>query len=433
MRVKLAYGRAGMNVNMPDNRTQIIEPLFMPAIPDEGASIEHALRHSIRSRPLRDVISPSDTVAVVFCDVTRPMPNALVMPILLEHLSHVPREKVVLICATGTHRGTTRDELEHMLGPDIVRNYRIVNHDGADKSTQTRVGTLDDGTEVWLNSELVKADKRVITSFIEPHFFAGFSGGPKMIAPGCAGNDTILALHSAKLIGDPNSTWGITRDDKASNPLWLKICQAARLVDVAFALNVTINKRHQVTNVFAGEMWESHRIGVEFAKKTAMRGVSQAFDVVVSTNAGYPLDLNLYQTVKGMSAAAQIVRPGGAIVMASECSDGIPEHGNFKKLLRQAGSPDALLAMLSEPGFAMQDQWEAQILAQVLKKARVYLKAGFLSDQQIRESMLTPISSVEDCVNELLEEMGPNANVGVLPQGPFTIPFIQAREPLTIA
>ncbi|HLG73820.1 MAG TPA: nickel-dependent lactate racemase [Chloroflexota bacterium] len=429
MRVKLAYGRAGMTVNMPDNRTTIIEPLFMPSIPDEAASVEHALRHPIRSRPLREVISSTDTVAVVFCDITRPMPSSLVLPIVLQHLDHVPREQIVLICATGTHRANTKEELEQMLGADIVCDYRIVCHDGADRSTQTMVGRLDDGTEVWLSSELVKAGKVVLTGFIEPHFFAGFSGGPKMIAPGCAANDTILSLHSAKLIADPKATWGVTD----GNPLWEKICQAARFVDVAFNLNVTINKRHQVTNVFAGEMWQSHRIGVEFARKTAMRGVSQAFDVVVTTNAGYPLDMNLYQTVKGMSAAAQIVRPGGVIVVASECSDGIPEHGNFKKLLRQAGSPDALLAMLTQPDFAMQDQWEAQILAQVLKKARVYLKAGFLSDQQIRDSMLTPINSVEDCVNEVLEEMGPNATVGVLPQGPFTIPFIQAREPLAIA
>ncbi|HEX6511435.1 MAG TPA: nickel-dependent lactate racemase, partial [Chloroflexota bacterium] len=319
MRVKLAYGRAGMTVNMPDNRTTIIEPLFMPSIPDEAASVFHGLTHPISSPPLRDVISADDSVAVVFCDITRPMPNKLVLPVVLQELSHVPRQNIVLICATGTHRGNTREELEQMLGADVVRHYRIVNHDAADRSTQTLVGRLIDGTEVWINSELLNAKKRVLTGFIEPHFFAGFSGGPKMVAPGCAGLETILSLHSARLIGDPKATWGVTD----GNPLWEHIAAAARFVDVDFNVNVTINKKHQVTNVFAGELWSSHGIGVEFARKTAMRGVSQPFDVVVTTNAGYPLDLNLYQTVKGMSAAAQIVRPGGAIVVASECSDGI--------------------------------------------------------------------------------------------------------------
>jgi lactate racemase len=429
MRVKLAYGRSGMTVNMPDNRTTVIEPLFMPSIPDQAASVYHALVHPIQSPPLRECISSGDTVAVVVCDITRPMPSSLVLPVLLEELRHVPREQIAIICATGTHRANTPEELDQMLGPDVVRNYRVINHDATDRASHTLAGRLADGTEVWLNSELLKASKRILTGFIEPHFFAGFSGGPKMVAPGCAGLQTILALHSAQLIAHPKATWGVTD----GNPLWERICEAARFLDVAFNLNVTINKKHHVTNVFAGEMWQSHRIGVEFARKTAMRAVSQPFDVVVTTNAGYPLDLNLYQTVKGMSAAAQIVRPGGAIVVASECSDGIPEHGNFKKLLKQADSPDALLAMLEKPGFSMQDQWEAQIQAQVLKKARVFLKAGYLSDQQIRDAMLTPISSVEDCVNEVLEDMRPDATVGVLPQGPFTIPFVQAREPLAIA
>lgn len=428
MRVKLAYGRSGMTVNLPDLRTTVIEPQFMPGLPDQGLSVVHGLLHPIRSRPLSEVVSAGDTVAVVFCDITRPMPNAVVLPLVLEQLSHVPREQIVLICATGTHRANTREELEQMLGQEVVRKYRIVNHNATDKSTQTMVGRLGGGTEVWLNTELVKASKRVVTGFIEPHFFAGFSGGPKMVAPGCAGLQTILALHSANLIGNPNATWGVTD----GNPLWEHICEAARLLDVDFSINVTINNKHQVTNVFAGELWEAHRIGVEFARKTAMRGVPQPFDVVVTTNAGYPLDMNLYQTVKGMSAASQIVKPGGAIVVASECSDGIPEHGNFRKLLKQAGNPDALLDLVNQPGFQMQDQWDAQIQALVQKKARVFLKAGYLSDQQIRECMLTPIGNVEECVNELLEDMDPNATVGVLPQGPFTIPFVQAREPLAI-
>ncbi|HEU0169268.1 MAG TPA: nickel-dependent lactate racemase [Chloroflexota bacterium] len=428
MKVKLAYGRSGMTVNMPDNRTTVIEPQFMPSIPDEAASVLHALQHPIRSRPLRHVVDADDTVAIVFCDITRPMPNGLVLPVILAELEHVPKEHIVLINATGTHRANTHDELVQMLGEEIVDNYRIVNHDAFDKSTQTLVGELEDGTPVWLNNELVHASKRIVTGFIEPHFFAGFSGGPKMVAPGVAGIDTVLELHSASLIADPRSTWGLTD----GNPLWEQICEAARLVDVHFSLNVTINKKHQITNVFAGDLWQSHRIGVEFARKTAMRGVAQTFDVVVTTNAGYPLDQNLYQTVKGMSAAAQIVRPGGAIVVAAECSDGIPEHGNFKKLLKQAGSADDLLSMLEQPGFKMHDQWQAQLLALIQKKAKVYFKAGYLSDQQLREAMLTPIGSVEETVNELLEAMGPNATVGVLPQGPMTIPFVQAHEPLAL-
>ncbi|HUZ76170.1 MAG TPA: nickel-dependent lactate racemase [Chloroflexota bacterium] len=428
MRVKLAYGRGGLTVNMPDNRTTVIEPQFMPGIPDEAASIRHALRHSIRSAPLHDVVRSGDTVAIVVCDLTRPMPTSLVLPVLLAELDHVPPEQIVILVATGTHRGNTPQELDQMLGHDVARRYRVVNHDAFDASTQTRVGSLADGTDVWICSELLRATKRITTGFIEPHFFAGFSGGPKMVTPGLAGLETVLSLHAADLIADPRATWGVTE----GNPLWEKICEAARLVDVDYGLNVTINKRHQITNVFAGDPWAAHHIGVEFARKTAMRAVPQPYDVVVTTNAGYPLDLNLYQTVKGMSAAGQIVRPGGAIVVASECSDGVPEHGNFKKLLRDAGTPERLLEMVHQPGFHVHDQWEAQLLAQLRLKASIYLKAGYLSDSQISELMLEPIASVDDCVNRLLEDMDPNASVGVLTQGPMTIPYVQLRTPLAL-
>ncbi|MDE3077457.1 MAG: nickel-dependent lactate racemase, partial [Chloroflexota bacterium] len=209
MRVKLAYGRSSMNVNLPDNRTTVIEPQFMPSIPDEGASVVHALRHSIRSAPLRSLVGPEDTVAVVVCDITRPMPSSLVVPLVLAELEHVPAEQVVIVNATGTHRGNSPEELEQMLGPEVVRRYRVVNHDAFDRSTQTLVGRLSDGTEVWLNAEFVRSKKKVLTGFIEPHFFAGFSGGPKMVAPGLAGIDTVLSLHSADLIALRSATWGV--------------------------------------------------------------------------------------------------------------------------------------------------------------------------------------------------------------------------------
>ncbi len=428
MKVKLAYGRSGMTVNMPDNRTTVIDPHFMPGIPDQGASILHALLHPIRSAALQDVVGPEDTVAIVFCDQSSPMPNALVLPIVLDQLQHVPRRNIVLVQATGARKSSGHDELSAAIAPAILKNYRVVQHNAHDRTTQTLVGRMTDGAEVWLNSEVVAASKRIVVGYIEPHFFAGFTGGPENIAPGVAGIDTIGALQSPRLIAQEKATWGIA----AGNPVWERMCEAARLIDVAFNLSVTLNNRHHVTNVFAGELWQSHHIGVEFSRKTALRGIPQSFDVVVTTNAGYPLDQSLCQSVKGISAAAQIVRPGGAIVVAAECSEGIPETSNFKKLLKQAETADALLDMLNRPGAKAQDYWEAQILAQIQKKARVFLKAGYLSDQQIRDCLLLPISSVETCVSDLLEEMGPTATVGVLTQGPMAIPMVQAREPLAM-
>jgi nickel-dependent lactate racemase len=261
---------------------------------------------------------------------------------------------------------------------------------------------------------------RITTGFIEPHFFAGFSGGPKMVAPGLAAVETVLDLHSAARIGDPCATWGIIN----GNPVHDAVRAIAAQVGVAFNLDVTLNREHRVTNVFAGELFASHAAGCAFARETAMVGVPAPYDVVLTTNSGYPLDQNLYQSVKGMSAAAQIVRPGGSIVIASECSDGLPAHGGYAELLRTGGDPELFLRQLSAPGFSVHDQWQVQLQAQIQRKARVYVKADGLAPDQLRAAWLEPIDDVARGVASQLATAGPGARLAVLPQGPQTIPYV---------
>ena len=257
--------------------------------------------------PLRELARPGQTVAISVCDITRPMPSSRVLPVLLAELDHVPRDQISILVATGTHRSNTVEELEGMLGAEVVRNYRIVNHQSFRPETLSYRGALPSGIPVWLNSIWLDSDVRITTGFVEPHFFAGFSGGPKLVAPGLAGFDTIMELHSAPLIAHPRATWGITR----GNPIHDSIREVAALSGVDFSLDVTLNRDHEITSVHAGEIFESHGSACRFAKRTAMQPVARPFDVVVTTNSGYPLDLNLYQSVKGMSAAARVVRPGG--------------------------------------------------------------------------------------------------------------------------
>jgi nickel-dependent lactate racemase len=242
-----------------------------------------------------------------------------------------------------------------------------------------------------------------------------------MVAPGLAALETVLDLHSAARIADPRATWGITE----GNPVHDAIRSIAAQVGVTFNLDVTLNREHAITNVFAGELFASHAAGCAFARATAMAGVAAPYDVVVTTNGGYPLDQNLYQSVKGMSAAAQIVRPGGSIVVASECSDGLPEHGGYKDLLRRGGNPDAFLATLFQPGFSVHDQWQVQVQAQIQRNAQVYVKADGLSADQLRDAWFDPIEDVGECVEQLAAKVGPEARVAILPQGPQTIPFIE--------
>jgi nickel-dependent lactate racemase len=282
---------------------------------------------------------------------------------------------------------------------------------------------------VWVCSEYLQADVKILTGFIEPHFFAGFSGGPKMITPGISGHDTVMHAHNAFMIGHPNSKWGIT----FGNPIHDEIREAAAMAGSTFSLNVTLNKDHQITNVFAGEVFASHKIGCEFVRDTAMRAVPHEFDIVVTTNSGYPLDQNLYQAVKGMSAAALIVRQGGTIIAVSECRDGLPNHGNYKDILKMRPDPASLLEMINAPGFQMFDQWQAQVQAQIQMKARVLVYSDYLSDEQISGAMFEPCRDVAATIARLKAEYGPDASICILPQGPQTVPYLtHAAEPALV-
>jgi nickel-dependent lactate racemase len=341
------------------------------------------------------------------------------VPWILAGLAHVPREQFVIVNGTGSHRANTRAELLQMLGAEIVETVRIVNHNAFDDTTLTHLGCTSYGGEVWVNNDYLRADVRIATGFIEPHFFAGFSGGPKGVVPGVAGIKTIMHLHNAQMIGHPKSTWALVE----GNPVQGEIREAVALAPPHFMVNVAVNAKRQITAVWAGHYLQAHEVGCGFVAEHATRPVDEPFDVVISTNSGYPLDQNLYQTVKGMSAAARIVKPGGAIIAVSECCDGLPDHGNFKQLLQMRRTPQELLDMIEAPGFELYDQWEAQSQAIVQRKAAVYLYSS-LAPQIGRDAMLTPIEDIETTLAALLDRYGPGARVAVLPEGPQTVPYL---------
>jgi nickel-dependent lactate racemase len=423
MKVNLAYGKTGLEIELSDDlNVTVVEPEFVPGIPSPAAALREALQTPIESPPLRELVEANDTVGIVFCDITRPAPSHLMIPAILEELSHVPSENITLFNAVGTHRPNTDEELRGMLGDALVDNYRIVQNDTFDASTQINPGKTQRGNDIWLNREFVDCNKKILTGFIEPHFFAGFSGGGKMVMPGMAGQKTVLGNHGATMIADPKATWGITE----GNPLWEEVREVARKVNPTFILHVALNKDKEITNVFAGDFDAAHASGCAFVKKTAMVPVPHPFDIVITTNSGYPLDLNLYQSVKGMSAAAQVVREGGSIIVAADCWDGIPDHGLYGELLQESDSPQALLDTIFAPGFLKQDQWQAQIQAQIQLKADVYVRTDNLTDKEIETAMLKPCYSIEATVSELLEKYGPKAGICVLPEGPQTIPYVQS-------
>jgi nickel-dependent lactate racemase len=422
MRVQLQYGVGVLEVDLPSNHVSVITPRFVAGLPDERAAFEHAVRHPIDCPPLREVVRPGDRVAIVIPDITRPLPTDRLLPWVLEEIAHVPLERVVIVNGTGSHRANTPGELRGMVGDDIFRRVRIVNHDAHDAATLAPAGPGEDGHPVWMCRAYVEADRRIVLGLVEPHFMAGFSGGYKGVFPAVADINAIMRYHDAQMIGDPGSTWGAI--DR--NPTQRRIRHDGALLPVDFCVNVTVNRARAISGVFCGEVLAAHDAGCAFSRETAMVACERPFPIVVTSNSGYPLDQNLYQAVKGMSAAAQIVGDGGLIVAASRCNDGFPSHGNFRSLLLAHASPRALLDTITGPGFLVFDQWEAQLLALIRLKARVGLYSE-IPPEEVRAAHLEPVADIARTVGEELRRSGTGATVAVLPEGPMTIPYIQGQ------
>ena len=417
MRVDLAYGRHGTSVEVPDS-SDVILPVDAPALADEDAAIRAALHAPVAGAPLRTLAEGARRVAVVFPDLTRPMPNRTVLPPLLDELARagVPDGRVTLLCATGTHRRATAAEMAELIGPGLVARYRVVDHD-AQSDEHVAVGEMD-GVAVLLQREYVEADLRIVTGFVEPHFFAGFSGGPKAVCPGLAATETILEAHHPRRIADERATF-LTRH---GNPVHDFVRAATELAPPQLSLDVAINRARRVTAVFAGPLTDTHDAACAHVGAAARREVDSPYDLVVSTNGGHPLDRNLYQAVKGMAAADRVRRRGGTVVMAAACADGVPDDGAFARLLEESRTPGDLVASTAGPEL---DRWQAQVLGRVLARGAVRLHTDGVGVDAIRTAQLVPAPDLDEAVGNTLAALGPSARVAVLPEGPLTVATVR--------
>jgi nickel-dependent lactate racemase len=403
-----------------------VNPRFVPGLPNEVAALRESLRQPIGSRPLAQLANPGDRAVIVHTDITRATPNQLILPVILTELESagVRRADITLLNGLGTHRPQTDDELKSLLSESVVDNYRCIQHDCYDDANLIPLDRTSLGHPVRINRRYLDADLRILTGFIEPHFFAGYSGGPKAVLPSLAGAESVFTNHGLKMIADTRATWGVT----SGNPIWEEMLEVALMTDPTFLVNVTLNARQQITGIFAGDMLAAHSKGCAFVKETAMVGVDAPYDIVLTTNSGYPLDQNLYQSVKGISAASQIVRQGGSIIIATACEDGLPDHGRYATLLKEAGSVEGILELISQPGFSAQDQWQVQIQAQIQRKAEVYVYSSNLSDEQIGGALFIPCHDIGRTISTLLPRIGDEARICVLPEGPQTIPYLANQE-----
>ena len=422
MKINLAYGKRGLEWNVPDGyHVDIIEPQWVEGLKDQTGAITEALRSPIDSKPLKDLVSKDTKIGIIFSDITRATPYHIILPALLKELDHADPKNIILFCATGTHRPAPPGELETILGKEIASKYRIIQNDTNDKSQFMHAGNTSSGNQIYLNAELAACDLKILTGFIEPHFFMGFSGGGKAVMPGMAYLDTIRYNHSISMLENENARWGIT----SGNPLWEDVNEAAELLSGLFLLNITLNKRREISGVYAGDLMTAHKEGCIFAKETAMAAVEEPYDLVITSNSGYPLDLNIYQSVKGMSAAMQVVKKGGDIIIAAECWDGIPDNTDFARMLAAADSIDDLYDYVKKNEKDFQDTWQIFYEVLIQRWANVSLYTDKLDDETVRKALFNPVPDPEALIREILKKNGRNARICVLPEGPLTIPYIK--------
>lgn len=414
-KIIIDYGKNGLEVELEG--ADIITPKTQEAILNPHNLIKEKIYNPDFGFGLDKLVSGKKTVAIAHTDITRATPNHIIIPVLINELliMGIKQEDIILVNMTGSHRPQTRDELVKMLGEELVANYKCIQHNSFDKTTLAFAGYLDN-FELYINKDFLAADVKICTGFIEPHFFAGFSGGPKAILPGLCDIDSIMRNHNSTRIADNRATWGITK----GNPVWENIRDGARLVNPDFLINVAMNTDEKISGVFTGKWEPTHEKGYEFVRENAMRKVDKLYDIVITSNSGYPLDMNLYQCVKGMSSAAQIVKEGGIIIIVGECFEGIPNNSHYHNILKMETTPERLFDLIVNFKQTLPEQWQAQIQTRIQKRAEVYLYSECLSNEQIKEALLIPCRNIE----ELVKEKG--GCVAVLPKGPQTITYKEA-------
>ena len=416
--VRLDYGRTGVRIEIDPRIAEwdIIEPGDVPALREPRTAFIEAVTNPVESKSLDKIIKPEDEVVIVTADGTRPVPNEFLIKAIIEHC-HLTPEKITILVGTGTHRPHSNDELIELLGREILDNCRVVCHDAADEEKLEFLGTTAHGIPVHMNKLYANAGKRIVLGFIEPHFFAGFSGGAKGICPAVCGLETIDAFHSYEIIGHPKSNYGFLED----NPQQAAAREVASMAPPDFLINVILNNRKEITGIYAGHYIEAHRLGCRSAEDMAIIERDKKYPIVVTSNSGYPLDQNLYQTVKGIAAASLITEDGGTIYIASECIRGIPDDGNFAEIMESRTDPGALLDMMSGSEFKLMDRWQAQKLAIILEKMKVKIYTS-LDATRVEKCRMVKVNDNGSSITDEIAGLGYRPRVAVMPHGPLTIP-----------
>ena len=416
MNVRVAFGKQGLSLELPDGpRYHVVQVHSAPPLPNVEKALGTALDTPVAGLPLIELARGKKTAAISVCDITRPAPNPITLPPVLErlHRAGIPPENVTICIATGLHRGATEDELRTILGTKIAETYDIANHDAKDRELHRFVGTTQQGTPVYIDERFMAADLHITLGFIEQHLMLGFSGGRKLAAPGLAAQETIKVLHSPRFMREKHATEGSIRE----NPLHAELLEVARMARHDFMLDVTLTKEREISGVFAGEPVAAHAAGVEFLRNSSVEYLPEPVDAVITTAAGYPLDLTFYQTIKGVTAVQHILKPGGTILILSECAEGVgsPE---FAAMMRRYQGPRAFLDAIENTPVEV-DQWQLEKAgAGGIEARRAAIHAGN-PREDFGSLGSNTFPSASAAVAGLLSRLPKNARVAVIPDGPY--------------
>ena len=418
MHVNLAFGRAGVTAELPDGfRYQFLEARSAQPLPDSATALESALDTPVGTPPLAQLAIGKRTAAISICDITRPAPNRIVLPPVLRRLEAggIPREGITILIATGLHRPAKDAEIREIVGPEIASRYRVENHFARELAQHRHLGSTASGTPVYIDERFVSADLRITLGFIEPHLMLGFSGGRKLIAPGLAAQETIKVLHSSKFMRDPRSVEGSIHD----NPLHRELLEIARMARHDFLVDVALTRDRRIAGIFAGQPEQAHAAGVAMVSHVMLETLDAPVDAVITTAAGYPLDLTFYQTLKGVTAAAHIVKPGGRILVVAACEEGsgAPE---FSQMLKDFPSDRAFLAHLDSTPVAV-DQWQLEKLALVTLEKRVLFYVPGLPAKYYPGLWGHAYATLPAAIAALTAGLPPDASIAVIPEGPYVL------------
>jgi len=423
MRVNLRYGCDGLAAEVPDGVTaSVLRMRRMPVVTDPAEAVRRALTEPIGAPPLAELARGRRDAAITTSDITRPVPNAAILPPLLDALNAagIPDERIVVIIGTGLHRPNTEAELRGMLGPVVLARCRVVNHIARDESTLVHLGETPRGTPIWVNRRFVEADLHIAISLIEPHLMAGFSGGRKAICPGLAGARTMRVMHGPALLGHEAAREGVLD----GNPFHEESTEIARRARVDFIVNVALDEARQVTGIFAGGLVEAHLAGCRFVADQCTAWLDAPADVVLTTSAGYPLDLTFYQSVKAMTAALPALKDGGTIIVAAACAEGIGS-AEFRRLMAETTSPAQFRERLRDPDFFIIDQWQLQEMCKALDRAEILYYSDGIGEDVLHSLLVTPVRSIEDALDRALARHSRAARIAVIPEGPYVMPRLR--------